>query len=292
MKKWMILLLVALMLPAFALADRYIVDEYSAEKPAARLTDELCRLLTEETGETYTACHAGSPEAAADMVTEDAAGEHLLLCGLDPFIRSLQGYTAQDLRTALRPAAAVAAMEAYLYVSGAVINACPGADAEALSAFCDEMDGEVLIARLPDADTVDYLTLQGTWDFYADQEYYMSWQEAADAAADDTLLLLVCARPILPEEVKGGMTEAFPADTAPVQIGLYAPAAMEDAEIAGIRTAVEKICAGEEWLNLCGEMGYSKELTAAPADFDAEHAQMLEDIIHYLSQEGLYFYEF
>lgn len=293
MKKIAVLLVTVLLLPVFASAENwFIADEWAADDPRAELTDKLCELLGAYTGESFIAVHAGDPAEAADFATVGSGGAYLLLSGPDAFIRSLQGYTAQDLRTAVRPVFKLLSQRNVLYMTSAAADLTGEPTAERLAAVCDEDPGVICIARLPDAGTADYLTLTGTWDFFVDQEYCMSWEEAAEAAADGAALAVIFPEGSVPETVTGSMTFAFVSDVPDTVTGLFAAGSVSDESLDALTAALNDVCGNEEWIALAESLSFSAAQSAESAAYAQEHAETVDDLIRYLSQEGLYFYEF
>ncbi|MBQ4074170.1 MAG: hypothetical protein IJD39_03075 [Clostridia bacterium] len=204
-------------------------------------------------------------------------------------ILSLQGYTDDDLRTAVLPVARIAASPATLYATQGVFSLCEDTTEEGLTAFTENAPFELFIARLIDASPVDFLTLEATSLFYVDQSLYMDWAEMAQAAQDGIPDLCVFGAEI-PAELDGLLTPLY----APGLEGPFLGAFVQtDCAAAGdVEKAILAFASEEEIQALLQQAGYTPGSQLDAAAFGEEVKALFQRYIQYLTNEGLFFYEF
>lgn len=283
MKKLLPVCLVLLMLALPALAEPQV---FCAGNPGEAPYEMAQRLAEQMEGELVAAPTA--LEAINQFLAAD--GEEAVYVG-DPMgmILSLQGYTDQDLRTAITPAARLASAPATVYAAPAVVSQCPDTTEQGLLAYTEYAPFELFIARLIDASPEDYLTLEATALFYMDQNLYMDYAEMAQAAQEGALDVCVFGA-FVPEEVKNVMTPLYMTELEGPFLGVFVQknaAILQQAESAALALAGQ-----EETQALLQQLGYGPDTFLDAAAFADQVQALFQRYIQYLTNEGLFFYEF
>jgi hypothetical protein len=283
MKKLLLTTLALLMLCLPALAETQIFCTGEAGDPAYEISQ---RLATEMNGTVNTA-----PTALEVMNAFLAADKDAAVYIGDPaaMILSLQGYTDADLRTAVLPVAKIAASPAVMYASQAVLDVCPDATYDSLVAYCEAAPFEIFIARLIDASPVDYLTLEASAMIYVDQDLYMDWAEMAQCIRDGAVDLCVFGA-VVPAELDGLLTPIYDTGLEGPFLGAFVQT--ESALAADAEAALLTLAAQEDVQALLQSAGYVPATHTDSAAFTGEVKELFQRYIQYLTNEGLFFYEF
>ncbi len=230
-------------------------------------------------------------DAAAAMNAFLAAPKDQAVFIGDPatLILSLQGYTDEDLRTAIVPVAKIAASPARLYATEGAIALCGTPTPEELLAFTENAPFELFIARLTDASPVDYLTLEATAMCYVDQNLYMDFAEMAQAARDGAADLCVFGAEI-PAELEGLLTPLYTTELEGPFMGAFMQA--DTTMAAEVETALLALIRQADTQALLEAAGYIPDSCKDSAAFAEEVENLISDYIQYLTNEGLFFYEF
>lgn len=279
MKKLLLLTLALMLFCLPALAETAV---YCAEDDAS-----VSQLLADKLGGAVvtapTALEAMNAFLAADKDNAIFIGDPSVM------ILSLQGYTDADLRTAVVPVAKIAASKSTLYATQGVMDLCADVTAEGLMAFTENAPFELFIARLIDASPVDYLTLESSALLYVDQSLYMDWAEMAQAAQDSTPDLCVFGAET-PAELEGLLTPLYDLDLEGPFLGAFMHEGASGA--AAAEEALLALAADETVQALLTSAGYTPASSKDSAAFAEEVKALFQDYIQYLTNEGLFFYEF
>ena len=291
MKKLLVaLLILVLSLPA-ALADVTLMDGFADCPAEAAMTDYLAERLTQALQTPVAAVHQAGGAAAVNAFLALPAGEAFLITNPDTMVEALTQYdTDQDMRTALLPVTCVAASGSSFYASPAAAQALPEATLEALTAYTEEHPYELFIARMVTVDANDYLLLEATGDMYVDQNTYMDYAEAAQAAQDGAPDLIVFSDAMCPAAAEA-YTRLFPADLPGIWQGVFVHAAGADDLADRLAAALKDVCAQEDWLALLAAGCYADAPCPDRADFEAAVKDQFAAYVRYLTSEGLFFYE-
>ena len=289
MKRTVLLLILSILLVQAAAAETVIVDPYASFPAEAALTDHLAQALTEKLGTAFTARHEA--ETAEAVNTFLSLPDALLLTNPQALILSLQGYTDEDLRTAVQPVYRVAASGSAFFAAPAVAALLPDATYDALVQYTEGHPYELFLARTIDASHNDYLGLEATQDLYVDQNLYMDYAEAAAEAQAGAPDLMVMSLAMLPEEVVQNYSLLLPSELPGIWQGIFAKTAGAADWTAKLSAPLGEITASPEWQTLLAAGGYEAASGADAQQFTQEFAQMTEDYIRYLTIEGLFFYE-
>lgn len=291
MKKLLIaLLLLALTLPA-ALADVTLMDGFASCPAEAAMTDYLAERLTQALQTPVSAVHQAGGAAAVNAFLALPAGEAFLVTNPDTMVEALTQYdTDQDMRVALLPVTCVAASGSSFYASPAAAQALPEATLEALTAYTEEHPYELFIARMVTVDSNDYRLLEATGDMYVDQNMYMDYEEAAQAAREGAPDLIVFSDAMCPPAAEG-YVRLFSAEQPGIWQGVFVHAAGADALADRLSAALTAVCAEDDWFSLLAAGGYSDAPCPAREDFEAAVKDQFAAYVRYLTSEGLFFYE-
>ncbi len=291
MKKLLLVLLaLALTIPA-ALADITIVDGFADYPAEAAMTEYLAAQLAGQMQEKIAVVHEENGSEAVNAFLKLPAQEAVLVSNQEAMIRSLTQYdTDEDMREALLPVTCVAASGAALYASQEAVQMLPDISPETLTAYTEENPYELSIARMVDVDANDYLTLEATQDLYVDQNTYVDYDEAVQAAEDGACDLIAFSdgmRPLAAESY----VRLFPIDLPGVWQGVFVNKEGAQPLADRLAAALPAVCAGEEWLSLMDEAGYTSAPCLDQPAFEAEVTALFADYVRYLTNEGLFFYE-
>ena len=290
-KLFLVLLLILALSMSSALADVTLVDPYADFPAEAAMSDYLARQLEAALGQKVETLRlpdiAGAVNAFLALPNPDEA---LLLCCQDAMILSLQGYTDQDLRKALRPVTQVASSGSDFYAAPAVLDALPEITPETLSAYTEENPYEFFIVRLIDASHNDYLVLEATAELYVDQNLYMDYAEALQEAENGALDLAVFSSAMLPKEA-AEYRRLFSANLPGVWQGVFAQAGASDVFTLSVGQALNAACADPAWQELLAKGGYDGAPCPQEAEFAGQVKDLFSDYVRYLTNEGLFFYE-
>ena len=289
MKSLISLLLMLMMLFAAAQAETLLIDGYADAPDEAALTDHLAEALSAALSETVTARHEADVTAAVNAFLAEK-GDAALVCVPDAYIVSLQGYTSEDLRDALLPVTRVAQSASVMMLSRAAMDAVGEPTAEGLAAWTEEHEYELFLARLIDAGHNDYLSLTATGELYVDQNLYMDWAEAAQAAEDGAADLTVLSAAMQPEEIAGIYTPVYTTELPGLWQGLFVRTGREDLA-ERLNAALPGICGTDAYRALLAAGHYEDVPCPEQKVFAEEVRQLVADYVRYLTNEGLFFYE-
>lgn len=283
MKKLFTLTLALMLFCLPALAETTIFCTGHAGEPAYEISQHLARKLEGSVVTAPSALEAVNLFLAADKDSAVYIGDPAVM------ILSLQGYTDADLRTAVAPAAKIAASPATMYATQAVLALCEDATPEGFQVYTENAPFELFIARLIDASPVDYLTLEASAMFYVDQSLYMDWAEMAQAIQDGAIDLCVFGAE-LPAELEGLLTPVYNTGLEGPFLGAFVQT--DAAHAAAVETALLSLAEQEEVKSLLLDAGYLPGTQQSSAAFTAEVKELFQRYIQYLTNEGLFFYEF
>lgn len=244
---------------------------------------------------------ADLPKAADVMLLSPGA----LLCADQSLIISgLQGYTSQDLRTAMRPVCRLAVSPLYLVVNAQAAADLGITDAQSLLSYIAEHEYEAYFARHIDADVSDRAVTKLSesvpvfTEGYPEDEIPSALESGevlaavvseAQLAVADSSLLPLCS-------LGAERTAAFPdlpcaadLDIPPcdgIGIWLFASSDTDDAAVAQAASACQDMdpaavnaVPGFVFAPLAGE------------EAEKEIRDIIADYIGYMTSEGLFFYE-
>ena len=283
MKKLLVMMLAMLLLCLPALAETTIFCDGEAGDPAY----EISQRLAEELGGSVMSA-PGALEAMNLFLAAEKDGA-VFIGDPSAMILSLQGYTAADLRTAIIPAAKIAASPAIMYAVQGVLDICADVSAEGIQAYTENAPFELFIARLIDASPVDYLTLEASAMFYVDQSLYMDWDEMAQAIQDGAVDLCVFGAD-MPAELDGLLTPLYDTGLEGPFLGAFVHTGAANAE--AVEAAVLALAEQTEIAELLQAAGYTPGTQKDSAAFAEEVSALFRQYIQYLTNEGLFFYEF
>ena len=246
----------------------------------------LCTLLAEELGDATVTCGGDT----LTTVNQFLAAENGAVYIGNPhaMILSLQGYTDADLRTEIAPVVRIASAPATLYATEGALALCAEKSEEALMAFTENQPFELFIARLVDASPEDYLTLESTALLYVDQNLYMDYEEAAQAAIDGAADLYVFGAQ-MPAELKELVTPLYQTALDGPFLGAFMHTGADSTRLeAALLTALSQTAVQE----MLASEGYASDSWQNSADFAEAVKTLFADYIQYLTNEGLFFYEF
>ncbi len=287
----LVLLLILILTMSSALADVTLVDPYADCPAEAAMSDYLAgRLEAALSQKVEVKRFPDIAEAVNVFLALPDPEEALLVCCQDAMILSLQGYTDQDLRAALRPLTQVAASDSDFYAAPAVLEALAEITPETLLAYTEENPYELFIARLIDASHNDYLVLEATKDLYVDQNLYMDYAEALQEAENGAPDIAVFSAAMLPKEAEG-YQRLFSANLPGIWQSVFAQAGASDAFSLAVRQALIDACAEPAWQELLAQGGYNGAPCPEEAEFARQVKDLFADYVRYLTNEGLFFYE-
>lgn len=282
MKK-LLLLTLALLLTAPALAETQIFCTGSEGDAAYEISSRLAKDMGGELVASDATLDAINLFLAADKDSAVYVGDPMAM------ILSLQGYTDADLRTAVAPAAMIASSPATLYATKGVLERCEDTTYEGLLAYTENAPFELFIARLIDASPVDYLTLEATSAFYVDQSLYMDYAEMVQAAQDGAIDLCVFGAE-LPVELTELLTPLYVTELEGPFLGAFVHT--DSAIAADAEAALLSLAAQADVQSLLQQAGYTPDSQLDSAAFTQKVQELFRRYIQYLTNEGLFFYEF
>ncbi len=283
MKKLLALSLALMLICLPALAETQIFCAGKAGDPAYEISQHLATELEGSVVAAPSALEAMNLFLAADKDSAVYIGDPSVM------ILSLQGYTDADLRTAVAPVAKIAASPATMYATEAVLALCADATSEGFQAYTENAPFELFIARLIDASPVDYLTLEASALFYVDQSLYMDWAEMAQAVQNGAVDLCVFGAD-MPAELAGLLTPVYDTGMEGPFLGAFVQTGAANA--AAVENALLALTEQEEVQNLLQKAGYTPGTQLDSTAFAEEVKELFQRYIQYLTNEGLFFYEF
>lgn len=283
MKKVLLMTAVLLLLCVPALAETQVFCTGEAGDAVYDAAAVLAEKMEGEVVSAPTALDAVNLFLAADGNSAVYVGDPSVM------ILSLQGYTDQDLRTAVTPAAMLAGSPATLYATEAVLNACEDMTEDGLLSYTENAPFELCIARLIDASPEDYLTLEATSMFYVDQSLYMDYAEMAQAILDGAADLCVFGAR-MPGEVKDMLTPVYETALAGPFLGVFVQA--DAANLQATEAAVLAMAEQEDVQAALKAAGYTEHSQLGADEFGQLVKELFQSYIQYLTNEGLFFYEF
>ena len=159
----------------------------------------------------------------------------------------------------------------------------------AMIALLKQAPFELFIARLIDASPEDQLTLEATSALYVDQNLYMDWDEMALAARDGAPDLCVFGANV-PDVLKDCLTPLYTVEADGPFLGAFVRTGA--ANISDAEAAILSVTAEKETQNLLEAVGYLPDTQLGQTDFSQEVQALFQRYIQYLTNEGLFFYEF
>ena len=291
MKKILIALLIGFLILPSALADITLVDPYAQAAPENALAEALAARLEKALGCAVSVRHeADEAQAVNAFLALPDADSALLLCSQEAMILGLQGYTDEDLRTAVHPVGCVAASGSRVYAAPGAVELAPDTTQDALIAYTDENAYQLCIARLVDASHTDFLTMQATEEMYVDQSLYMTFEEAVQAAKDGAPDLIAFSNAMTPDAA-AAYTPLYDAGLPGVWQGLFVKSEGAEQLAQQVAEALPAIYQEEAWQALLSQGGYDAEAPVERAAFEETVSDLFRAYVQYLTNEGLFFYD-
>ena len=244
---------------------------------------------------------ADLPKAADAML--QAPGT-LLCADQSLLISGLQGYTSQDLRTAMRPVCRVAASPLYLVVDRLTAADIGVSDAESLFAWIGEHEYEAYFARHIDADVIDRAVTRLSESVAVLTDYYTE-DEIPSALAGGKVLAAVVSDVQLAEadpallpvcSLGSARTGAFPDLPCAAELGLpvcdginvylFTSSETDDATVEQAASACLNMDPGS--VDTIPGFAFAP---LAGEEVNEEIREIIADYIGYMTSEGLFFYE-
>ena len=293
-----LLLFLFLFLCAAALAASPLEAPYTSGSPGASIAAAVAEALGLEL---HLTDGADLPKAADVMLQSPGA----LLCADQSLIISgLQGYTSQDLRSAMRPVCRIAVSPLYLVVNKQAAADLGITDAQSLLSYISEHEYEAYFARHIDADVSDRAVTKLSesvpvfTEGYPEDEIPSALESGEVLAAvvseaqldgADSSLLPLCS-------LSAERTAAFPdlpcaaeLDIPPcdgIGIWLFASSDTDNTTI----TQAASACLGMDPASVNTVPGFAFAPLAGE-EADKEIRDIIADYIGYMTSEGLFFYE-
>ncbi len=289
-RRFVSVLFAGLLLVSSALADPVLVDGYSDHPAEAAMSEYLASRLSECLGVEVTVQHEADEAAAANAFLALPADGAVLLAGPNAMIYSLQGRTDLDLRTALDPVAETALARCVLCGSPDLAALVPDATPESLAAWTEAHPYEQALFRTMDADYNDYLALAVTGDFYLDDGLCADYAEIEQMILDGTSGVIVLSSAMIPE----GLDSFVPlcdAEIPGLWQGLFVRSGDGKTLADRLSSAVPDILSSPEWLAFLAENGYETPACRSSDEFRKKVEDETQELISYLTAEGLFFYE-
>ncbi len=246
----------------------------------------LCTLLAKQLGNASATCDGDTLTIVNQFLAADDSAVYI--GNPHAMILSLQGYTDADLRTEIAPVVRLASAPATLYATEGALTLCAETSEEDLMVFTENQPFELFIARLVDASPEDYLTLESTALLYVDQNLYMDYEEAAQAAIDGAADLYVFGAEV-PDELQALLTPLYQTVLDGPFLGAFVHTGADSAQLEAALLAALSQPATQEMLT---DKGYASASWQNSADFAETVKTLFADYIQYLTNEGLFFYEF
>lgn len=283
MKKLLMLTLALMLFCLPALAEIQVFCTGEEGDPAYEISQRLADEMKGSVVSAPTALEAINAFFAAEKNGAVYIGDPAVM------ILSLQGYTDADLRSAVTPVAKIAASPATMYATEAVLALCADATPEGIQAYTENAPFELFIARLIDASPVDYLTLEASSMWYVDQSLYMDWAEMAQAIQAGAVDLCVFGADV-PDELEGLLTPVYDTGLEGPFLGAFVQTDAANAQ--AVEAALLALLEKAEVQTLIQEAGYTPGTQKDSAAFAEEVKALFQSYIQYLTNEGLFFYEF
>jgi hypothetical protein len=228
----------------------------------------------------------------------------LLCADQSLLISGLQGYTSQDLRTAMRPVCRVAASPLYLVVDRLTAADIGVSDAESLLVWIGEHEYEAYFARHIDADVIDRAVTRLSESVAVLTDYYTE-DEIPSALAGGKVLAAVVSDVQLAEtdpallpvcSLGAARTGAFPDLPCAAELGLpvcdginiylFTSSETDDATVEQAASA----CLNMDPGSVDTVPGFAFAPLAGE-EVNEEIREIIADYIGYMTSEGLFFYE-
>jgi len=297
-KRFLAFLLVCLLLCASALAGSPLEAPYAPGSPGAAVAAAAAEALGLEL---HLTDGADLPKAADVMLQSPGA----LLCADQSLIISgLQGYTSQDLRTAMLPVCRIAVNPLYLAVNAQAAADLGITDAQSLLSYIAEHEYEAYFARHIDADVADRAVTKLSESIPVFTEGYPE-DEIPSALESGEVLAAVVSEIQLAEDGQSLLpvcslgaerTAAFPDLPCAAEldlpvcdgtgIWLFASSDTDDAAV----TQAASVCLGMDPAAVNAVPGFTFSPLAGE-DAEKEIRDIIADYIGYMTSEGLFFYE-
>ena len=298
MKRFLACLFIALLACTAALAEHPLEAPYAQDSAGAAVAAAAAKALGTEL---HLTDGADLPKAADVML--QAPGT--LLCADQSLIISgLQGYTSQDLRTAMKPVCRIAESPLYLVVNRVTASEIGISDMESLLAWIGAHEYEAYFARHLDADVIDRAVTRLSesvavlTDYYAEDEIPAALAEGKVLAAVVSEVQLDHADPsLLPLcSLGGSRTGAFPDLPCAAELGLPV---CDGISVYLFTSSETDGAAVEQAASACRNMDPGSVDTVpgfAFAPLDGEEVNekirdLIADYVGYMTSEGLFFYE-
>lgn len=298
MKRILACLLVSLFLCSAALAESPLEAPYAPGSAEAAVAAAAAGALGTEL---HLTDGADLPKAADVMLQ---APGNLLCADQALLISGLQGYTSQDLRTAMRPVCRIADSPLYLVADRRTAADIGVTDAESLLSWIGEHEYETYFARHIDADVIDRAvtrlseSLAVLTDYWPEDEIpgaLESGKALATVVSDvqmaegDPALLPLCS-------LGGSRTGAYPDLPCAAELGLpvcdgieiwlFVSSETDDAAVGRAASACLDMDPGS-----VDEVPGFAFAPLAGEEADEKIRGIIADYIGYMTSEGLFFYE-
>ena len=298
MKRILACLLIFLLTCSSALAGSLLEAPYAPDTAGAAVAAAAAEALG---AELHLTDGADLPKAADVMLQTPG---NLLCADQSLIISGLQGYTSQDLRTAMRPVCRIAESPLYLVVDRLTAADIGVSDIGSLLAWIGEHEYEAYFARHLDADVIDRAVTRLSesvavlTDYYATDEIPSALAEGKALAAVVSEAQLGSADPsLLPLcSLGGSRTGAFPDLPCAAELGLPVCDGIEIWLFASSETddsAVEQaasVCLGMDPGSVDAVPGFAFAPLAGEKA-NEKIREVIADYIGYMTSEGLFFYE-
>ena len=299
--------LLILCLASAACAETTVAAPFPAGSAEAALTARIAETL----GADYVPADENAPtgsdgrSAAANRMLEEP---ETLLCDTQAaLMAALQGYTKEDLRTAMTPVCRIARSPLYLIMDAAAAGEKGIDGSESFLAYLaeNEYDDSLLLARHVEADPVDRAVtfLSNELPLLTD----VFWPaDIPDALKNGEAALAVCTEAELCAAEPGDLLVLFTLGSERTETHPEVPALTEAGLEASPEPALYLMAKSgtdsgllEEAARKISETDLSADCLAAGYFFDplsgdalaAEISDVFADYVDYMTAEGLYFYE-
>ncbi len=285
-----LLFLAALLISSSALADYVWVDAFADRPDDAAMTEYLAAEASAQLGTQVSVHHEKDEVAAVNAFLTLPADESVLIAGPDAMICSLQAMTDQDLRTALIPVTDIAQSDSLFCVSPAAAGMVAELTADALEKYTQENEYSLTLMRTMDASYDDMLALAATGEFFLEEELYADWAEMEQAMQDGLAGLAVFSACAVPDDIRSYVSAGSTGMPGLWQ-GVFLNEKAGSGPAEKLYSVLQAACSGPEWEALLSQAGYNASPCLAPADFAVKVSDETERITRYLTNEGLFFYE-
>ena len=298
MKKALAILFAFLLISSAALAEGQLEAPYMPDSAEAAVSAAAAQAMDMELHLTDGADTVRAADVMLQAPGTPVCADQSLL------IASLQGYTSQDLRTAMQPVCRIAVSELFLVVHAQTAAGLGISDAESLLSYISEHEYEAYLARHIDADVIDRAAIRLSESLAVFTEGYLENEIVAALESGEVLVAVMNGKQIaeagpdiLPVcSLGGGRTEDFPDIPCAAELGLpvcegntiylFASSDTEDETVQALATA----CLNMDPASVNGAAGYSFAPLSGE-ELKEKIRELIADYIGYMTSEGLFFYE-